>query len=316
MSSSVPAAFGRIFISYRREETAFAAGWLFDRLVARFGEGQVFRDIDAIEPGENFADVIRSAVASCDVLLVLIGDKWLTIVGEDGQRRLDHPEDFVRLEIRAGLTRNIRVIPILVEKARMPRASDLPDDLAMLAERQALELSPARFDSDTDKLLRALDGVLSGAAAERPSTGADAELAPLPGDLVAPTVFPGGLRGRLELPRDGDEVGGLIEVRGHVTGWRHGCTLWIAHRRQQGGAFWPKRPEIRPDVRGNFAVSVFEGGPSGRVVISLLAVSAVQGQNFEKWLQNGEATGHFPEFYPTSADRELAKVTVFYNPDA
>src|SRR6266568_2992152 len=102
MSSSIPADFGRIFISYRREETAYPAGWLFDRLVAHFGKGQIFKDIDAIKPGDNFAEVIRSAVASCDVLLVLIGDRWLTIAGDDGRRRLDDPEDFVRLEIRAA----------------------------------------------------------------------------------------------------------------------------------------------------------------------------------------------------------------------
>ena len=86
MSSSVPANLGRIFISYRREDTEFAAALLFDRLVEHFGEGQVFKDIDTIQAGEDFGEVIRAAVASCDVMLVLIGDRWLTATSNDGQR--------------------------------------------------------------------------------------------------------------------------------------------------------------------------------------------------------------------------------------
>ena len=113
MSSSVPADLGRIFISYRREDTAYPAAWLFDRLVAHFGEGQVFKDIDTIQPGDDFAEVIGSAIASCDVLLALIGDRWLTATDENEQRRLDRPDDLVRLEIQAALDRNIRVIPVL-----------------------------------------------------------------------------------------------------------------------------------------------------------------------------------------------------------
>src|SRR6266508_306274 len=118
MVASPPAAAGRIFISYRREETAYPAGWLYDRLADRFGGGQAFKDVDSIQLGDDFVEVITSAVGSCDVLLALIGDEWLTITDEDGQRRLDDPNDFVRLEIEAALTRNVRVIPILVDGAR------------------------------------------------------------------------------------------------------------------------------------------------------------------------------------------------------
>ena len=315
MSSSLPASLGRIFVSYRREDTDFAAAWLFDRLVEHFGEGQVFKDIDTIQPGEDFGEVIRAAVASCDVMLVLIGDRWLTATSNDGQRRLDHPEDFVRLEIQAALARNIRVIPVLVGGVPMPHASELPGDLAGLAKRQAQDLSTARLGTDTGKLLRALERVLS-ATAQLPTAAGDAEPVPLPGNLVAPTVLPSDLRGWLELPGNDDEVSGRIEVRGHVTGWRHDCKLWIAHRREPQGAFWLKPPEIRPDDRGNFSVSVFEGGPSGRVIISLLAVPTSRSQDFEKWLQHGAMTSHYPGIYPTSADSELASVAVMYIPDA
>jgi WD40 repeat protein len=170
MTASTQAATGRIFISYRREETAYPAGWLFDRLVEHFGQGQVFKDVDSIQLGDDFVEVITAAVARCDVLLALIGDQWLTITGEDGRRRLDDPDDFVRLEIEAALTRNIRVIPVLVDGARMPRAGELPPSLAKLVRRQALELSPSRFASDTGRLLRVLDSSLAEAQARQAGT--------------------------------------------------------------------------------------------------------------------------------------------------
>jgi hypothetical protein len=154
---------GRIFISYRREETAYPAGWLYDRLADRFGAGQVFKDVDSIQLGDDFVEVITEAVGSCDVLLALIGDEWLRITDEHGRRRLDDPDDFVRLEIEAALTRKVRVIPILVDGARMPRAEELPDSLAKLVRRQSLELSPSRFEFDTSRLLKVLGWTLAEA---------------------------------------------------------------------------------------------------------------------------------------------------------
>jgi hypothetical protein len=160
MAGSTPAAPGRIFITYRRTEADFPASWLYERLADRFGGGQVFKDVDSIEPGEDVAEVIADAVGSCDVLLVLIGDRWLTITDEDGKRRLDDPGDLVRLEIEAALERNVRVVPILVGHAKMPRAEQLPASLGMLARRQALELNPNRFKSDLGRLLRVLERTL------------------------------------------------------------------------------------------------------------------------------------------------------------
>jgi hypothetical protein len=168
-ASSVP---GRIFISYRREETAYPAGWLFDRLRAEFDD-QVFKDVDSIELGDDFVDKITTAVGSCDVLLALIGDQWLTITDEDGRRRIDDPDDFVRLEVEAALTRKVRVIPVLVDGARMPRAAELPGALVGLARRQALELNPSRFDSDTSRLVKALEKTLAEVQAPRPASGTE-----------------------------------------------------------------------------------------------------------------------------------------------
>jgi TIR domain/NACHT domain len=167
MAESVAPSAGRVFISYRREDTAYAAGWLFDRLADRFGRGQIFKDIDSIQLGDDFVEVITTAVGSCDVLLALIGEQWLTINDEHGRARLDDPNDFVRLELEAALTRNVRVIPILVAGARMPRPDQLPPSLAKLARRQALELSPSHFEFDTSRLHKVLDTALTDVHAHR-----------------------------------------------------------------------------------------------------------------------------------------------------
>ena len=169
MADSTAPSTGRVFISYRREETAYPAGWLFDRLADRFGRGQIFKDVDSIQLGDDFVEVIHSAVASCDVLLALIGEQWLTITDEQGRRRLDDPNDFVRLELEAALTRNVRVIPILVAGARMPRPDQLPPSLAKLVRRQALELGPSHFESDTNRLHDVLEKALADVHA-RPAT--------------------------------------------------------------------------------------------------------------------------------------------------
>ncbi len=151
---------GRVFISYRRRETSGLAGRLYDRLAARLGDDQVFMDVDTIALGVDFAEVITQAVSTCEVLLAIIGPGWLTATDEDGRRRLDDPDDLVRLEITAALDRDIRVIPILVEGAEMPRRHELPDSLARLARRNALILRHESFRSDADRLIRAIEPIL------------------------------------------------------------------------------------------------------------------------------------------------------------
>jgi hypothetical protein len=168
MVGSRPVAPGRIFISYRRAESAYPTGWLYERLASHFGREDIIRDIDSIEPGDDFVDVIGRAVASCDVMLVVIGIRWTSIEDVDGRRRLDIPDDFVRREIEAALERDIRVIPILVDGATMPRNEQLPPSLVKLSRRQALELSPQRFQYDTDRLLRVLDKTVSEEMEKRP----------------------------------------------------------------------------------------------------------------------------------------------------
>jgi hypothetical protein len=152
---------GGIFISYRRKQASGVAGRLYDRLADRFGEAQVFMDVASIGPGVDFTDVITRAVAACDVLLAVIGPGWLAVQDEAGQRRLDDPDDLVRLEIEAGLARDVRVIPVLVEGAAMPRRKDLPEDVATLARRNAFLLHHETFRADTVRLGDAIEPILS-----------------------------------------------------------------------------------------------------------------------------------------------------------
>lgn len=121
-----------IFISYRREETAAYAGRIFDRLSGHFGEDRVFMDVDSIAIGMDFTKAIVEAVSGCDILLALIGRDWPTITDSRGRKRLDNPEDFVRIEIEAALQRDIRVVPVLVDGASLPYADDLPPSLQPL----------------------------------------------------------------------------------------------------------------------------------------------------------------------------------------
>jgi hypothetical protein len=166
LNESLP---GRIFISYRRQDTAWPAGRLYDVLMEHFPAEQVFRDVDNIEPGADFVERITATVGSCDVLLALIGPQWLTISDENGQRRLDNPRDYVRLEIETALTRKIRVIPILVDEARMPNADELPAALAPLIRRSAVEINPLTFD--TRRLISTVDKTLAESKVSDRTTG-------------------------------------------------------------------------------------------------------------------------------------------------
>ena len=168
-----PTAASRVFISYRREESAYAAGWLFERLRTRFGAPNVFKDVDSIPLGDDFVEGVRRAVGSCEVLLAVIGPIWLTIVDGQGRRRLDDPDDFVRLEIETALARGVRVIPVLVNGADMPRVDELPPGLEGLARRQAIELDPARFEADADRLVLVVGETLDQAVAPPPAPAED-----------------------------------------------------------------------------------------------------------------------------------------------
>jgi hypothetical protein len=145
-----------IFISYRREDSSGWAGRLCDRLRQHYGGGSLFMDIDDIEVGLDFAEVIERTVEKCDVLIALIGKYWLAATNDEGRRRIDLQDDYVRIEVSMALKRNIRVIPALLRGAAMPRSADLPEDLRPLVRRNALEISEKHFDQDVDELIKAL----------------------------------------------------------------------------------------------------------------------------------------------------------------
>jgi len=154
-----------IFISYRRDDSQALAGRLFDRLTRRFGKDRVFRDIDGIDPGANFAEVIGERIGDCDALVAIIGSGWLEAKDAEGRRRIDLSRDFVRAEIAAGLAQSKLVIPVLIEGTPMPARESLPDELAPLADRNAISISDSRFDFDVGRLISAIDKVVTLGAA-------------------------------------------------------------------------------------------------------------------------------------------------------
>ncbi len=157
---------GSIFVSYRREGGSGFAGRIEADLQRRFGQVEVFRDVDDLTSGEDFVHGLERALQNCRVLIVVVSKSWLTATGADGGRRLDDPRDFVRQEIGAALRRDVQVIPVLVEGASMPSDAELPDELKALARRQAHELADSRWDYDIGRLADSIEATL-GAGARR-----------------------------------------------------------------------------------------------------------------------------------------------------
>ena len=146
----------KIFLSYRRQDSIGVAGRIYDRLRAHFGDNAIFMDIDSIPFGEDFREHIDAAVGQCDVVLVVIGTNW---AGETGaHRRLDDPRDFVRIEIESALQRDIPVIPVLIDHARMPAEADLPPSLTRLTYRNAIDVDQGRdFHPHVDRLVQGIE---------------------------------------------------------------------------------------------------------------------------------------------------------------
>ena len=155
---------GNIFLNYRRGDDPGTAGRIFDRLEREFGNHAVFMDVEGrIKPGDDYVTVLRSQVAACDVVLAVIGPRWLTVTDGDGRRRLDNADDWVRVEIASALEAGDakRVIPVLVGGASMPRAEELPDDLKELTRKQTVRVTLERFQADTHGLITEVRRVLA-----------------------------------------------------------------------------------------------------------------------------------------------------------
>jgi hypothetical protein len=144
----------KVFISYRRADSAATTGRIYDRLVKRFGRRNVFVDVDTIPAGTDFRHTLDALIDQCDAQLVVIGRSWLDIATNDGQRRLEAPDDVVRQEIEAGLERGVPIIPLLVDGADLPPAQHLPASIADLVEQPALEVYNTRdFDAHLQRVI-------------------------------------------------------------------------------------------------------------------------------------------------------------------
>ncbi len=166
---------GRIFISYRREDSSYAAGRLYDRLSQHFGEDRIFMDIDTIKLGVDFVSRIETAVSNCNVLLAIIGQRWLSASDSEGQQRLEDPNDFVRLEIATALSKDIHVIPLLVEDAAIPKTAELPKNLHALVRRNGMEIGHTRFNTDVDLLIQGLETIFEARKSGLDREAAEAE---------------------------------------------------------------------------------------------------------------------------------------------
>ena len=178
----------RIFISYRRDDSRGYAGRLQGDLSRRYSDEHVFRDVE-IPPGADFGEYITGLVDKCNVVLAIIGPGWLDARDREGERRIDKPDDWVRLEIERALARDgVEVIPVLVDGARLPPREELPESLLALRRRNAFELSDRRWDYDVGQLGQHLDTLLRGTSAlhVQPRRAADDDAPP----TVAPTPRP------------------------------------------------------------------------------------------------------------------------------
>jgi hypothetical protein len=149
----------RIFISYRRAESVDIAGRIYDRLMGYFGPNRVFIDVDALLAGVDYSSQIARMLDQCDVVLVIIGEQWLTIADESGRRRLDDPDDLLRREVMTALPKkDMAVVPVLVHDALLPQETELPAELADLAARPPIEVrSGIRFNADVSNLIGQLE---------------------------------------------------------------------------------------------------------------------------------------------------------------
>jgi hypothetical protein len=148
---------GIIFLSYRRDDSAAVSGRIYDRLVTAFGAANVFMDVDKMEGGELWREKIDEVLQRASAQIVVIGPKWLDIEDSNGRRRLDDPYDVVRQEIEVALQRGIGIVPVLVEGAKLPKSSELPESLCVLFEHHDIEVRSGRdFRSDTDNLINRL----------------------------------------------------------------------------------------------------------------------------------------------------------------
>jgi len=171
----------KIFISYRRDDAPGWARHLFGDVKSEFGLDNVFIDVEALRPGDDFVDAIKERLSVCDVMLVVVGRRWLTSTDDTGRRRLDDSADVHRIELETAIAHNLRIIPVLVERATMPKAEELPEPLRAITRRNAAELRDNRWDDDVRALINQLKGApLGSAPSHAPAVTHSPAFEPLP----------------------------------------------------------------------------------------------------------------------------------------
>lgn len=255
-----------IFISYRRLDSGDITGRIYDRLVNHFGPDVIFRDVQSIPFGIDFRDYINNELCDCQVLVAVMGPQWLTVEDAAGNRRLDHPGDWVRLEIETALNRGIPVIPVLVGGAQLPKADELPDCLQALAYRNCTTArSDPDFHPDMDRLIEGLKTLLVSRTSSTSPLGA----VPIPSNIPTPKtsrfvdreqpieqVHQILQQYRLALITSVNGAGGMGKTELAIQ-------YSLKHRQDyRGGVCWlyPKASDIGPQitefVRANFAESL------------------------------------------------------------
>lgn len=211
--TDTPVVAPMIFISYRRDDSSGHVGRLYDALSAHFGKKRLFFDIDHIAPGQDFVRVLEDSLNRSSVMIVVMGKRWAGS-GKIGARRIDDPNDFVRLEVASGLRRpELKLIPALLQGTKMPSASALPDDLKELSRRNAIELSDLRWREDVDRLMAGLESDMANRAPQR----AAAELVRKMREVTGAPSLASGLRSKWMLIAAAVVVAvlGLRAVTGH-----------------------------------------------------------------------------------------------------
>jgi len=267
----------RIFVSYRRDETSGHAGRLIDRLNEHFGAKRVFFDLQTLEPGMDWVDALERALEECEVLIAVIGKNWLTATDKKGRCRLDNPDDPLRREVATALQRKVRVVPVLVQGAEMPDAAELPDDLASLTRRQAIELTDSRWDYDAGRLVQVLEKVVQApppppspdpSAADRLLDELDAELPegvipvtppPPPGLLQ---LLPGAWQVQITHPMIGV---GTLNVQFDPAGWFRGQKFVPGMGLSAVQGQWQVMPGSQLVLQGQESMG-FQVGPYGVMV--------------------------------------------------
>lgn len=146
----------KIFVNYRQKVSLMQAGRVSDKIASHFGYSSIFHDKSSLIGGSNWKQDIENSINQCAVMVVVIGDGWLTQTNPDGGRRLDDPNDYVAMEIATALERKITVIPVLVDNAPRLYSDSLPDKLKGLAFIEPIIIRNDDWNADINKIINAI----------------------------------------------------------------------------------------------------------------------------------------------------------------